>query len=448
MLPRMARSRRRRGASRWQAVRRLEAVLESLRGRGRDRFDRRDPERGPRPRQLDLRRNGRLFDRLAALDFAYLLSLDFAAGQETLRLLLPQSVLGRAQNGHGFWRDEDGTPLAFLDATFDRVLAALAQGDPGLQAGAVRRGRNHLLQRLENRLVAGMFDDELLLEDDGRPLLGIELLRGRTVATRDFLRGLLLAGWMDDFDRRQACMALHRRTFAGDPLQIAGGRTFVVRPDLLAGVGIVDPGRGEFAPEDLARLQDIGVIAREDRLYERPEFEQAYFRLLAGEGVCDDLALIWIGARHGEDAFLGAFVMDAVDTYDKYLWSFRPGGVDGRLAGLLQERWRERYGEPLVRDEEILGVIRFAAKLNHPACLLSSSHRRLIQTERGSKVPTLLNHWRFVQGDPVFEIELGYSRFPSAKFYDIAHKRLQMLQIDVPPAAFVARPSSGRPRVR
>ena len=67
-------------------------MLESLRGRGRDRFDRRDPERGPRPRLLDLRRNGRLFDRLAALDFAYLLSLDFAAGQETLRLLLPQSV--------------------------------------------------------------------------------------------------------------------------------------------------------------------------------------------------------------------------------------------------------------------------------------------------------------------------------------------------------------------
>ena len=393
---------------------------------------------------MDLQRQGRLFDRLAALDFEYLLSLDFAARQDTLRLLLPQSVLGRAQNGHGFWRDEDGAPLAFRDATFDRVLGALEQLDPQLKAPLVRRERNQLLQRLEHHLTAHMFEPEILLEIDGEPLLGVELLRGRVAETRAFLRGLLLAGWMDDLERRRACMAFHRRTFAGDPLEISGGKTFVVQPDLLAAVGIVDPGRSEFEPEDIARLIGLGVIQATDRLYTRPQYEQAYFRLQAGEGVCDDLALIWIGANHGEDAYLGAFVMDAVDTYDKFLWEFRPGGVDGRLAGLLQSRWQERYGEPLVRDEEILGVIRFAAKLNHPACLLSSSHRRFIQTEEGSKVPTLLNHWRFVQGDPVFEIDLGYSRFPSSKFYDIAHKRLQMLQVDVPEVDFVVRPQRRR----
>ena len=80
---------------------------------------------------------------------------------------------------------------------------------------------------------------------------------------------------------------------------------------------------------------------REGEVWSYPRYDQAYFRRCMGDGVCDDLALIGIGAHHGYDAMLGAFVMDAVDTYDKFLWRFRPGGVDGRLAAALQDRWRE-----------------------------------------------------------------------------------------------------------
>jgi len=443
----MGRKRDRRRRSRLQAVRRIEAILDAVRGRGREDFDRRDPERGPRPRRLDLRRDGRLFDRLAALDFEYLMSLDFSAGPDTLRLLLPQSVLGRAQNGHGFWRNERGEPLVFRDATFDRVLTALEQVDPGLTAPAVRQERNRRLDRLRDFLLAHMFDAELPLEDAGRPLLGVELLRGHRVDTRTFLHGLVLAGWMDDWDQRRMCLSFHRTGFDGQPLRIGGGRTYVVRPDLLAAVGIVDPGRGEFTPVDIARLQDLGVIAHDpdpDRTYGRPGWEQAYFRLDRHEGVCDDLALIHCGARYGWDAMLGAFVMDAVDTYDKFLWTFHAGGFDGRLAGAVQRRWQERFGEPLVTGEEILDVIRFAAKLNAPECLLSSSHRRFIQTEHGSRVPTLLNHRRLIDGEPLYDIELGYNRFPAQKFYPIAWRRLRSAGLAVPEPTFLAGPGARR----
>lgn len=441
----MARRRRhQRRDRRLQAVRRIESILDAVRGRDRENLDRRDPERGPRPRLLDVQRDGRLFDRLAALDFEYLLSRNLAADASTLRLLLPQSVLGRAQNGHGFWQDEQGVPLVFRDATFDRVLTALERLDPGLQAPRVRRERNQRLEALGEHLLAHVEAQTLPLEVAGEPLLGVDFLRGERVQTRDFLRGLLLAGWMDDLDRRRQCMAYHRRTFAGDPLELGGGRNHVVRPDLLQAVGIVDPGRGEFAPEDIARLVEMGVICPEDREYSRPQYEQAFFRERAGEGVCDDLALMWIGARHGRDAYLGAFLMDAVDTYDKFLWTFRPGGFDGRLAGRLAARWQARRGEPLVSDREILDVIRFGAKLNHPPAPLSSSHRRFLQTETGSKVPTLLNHWRFLQGDPVYDIELGYARFPSRKFYDVARKRFEILEIDIPPTSWVSAPRRRR----
>ncbi len=419
----------RRRSKRGHAVRRIEAILDAARGRGREDFDRRDPERGPRPRLMDLKRDGRLFDRLAALDFEYLLSLDFSAGAETLRLLLPQSVLGRAQNGHGFWRNETGEPLVFREATFDRVLAALETSDPGLTARHVRGERGARLQALATFLEKNLFTEELELG----PLLGVELLRGRTVKTRDFLRGLLLAGWMDDYDQRRMCMSRYRKCFDGSPLEIGGGKTYIVQPELLTAVGIADPGRGEFAPEDIAHLQSLGVIMRDDdREFTRSTYEQMFFRLRRQDGVCDDLALIWVAAKHGFDAMLGAFVMDAVDTYDKFLWTFRAGGFDGRLAHSLQEAWRARHGEPLVRGEEILDLIHFAAKLNTPPAPLSSSHRRFIQTERGSKVPTLLNHWRFVHGDPIYDIELGYNRYPARKFYEIAWKRLRSAKLAVP----------------
>jgi len=440
-----SRNRRRSKVSRLQAARRIEALLDAASGRGQDDYDRRDPDRrGPRPRYLDIERNGQLFNRLAALDFEYLLSLPFSADAATLRLLLPQSVHGRAQNGHGFWRDEAGAPLVFRDATFDRILTALEPMDPELRADRVRRERGARLDELGRWLLANLDQDELLLEIDGRPLMGVELLRGQTVETRGFLRGLLMAGWMDDLDQRRMCMSHHRRTFEGDELAIGGGKTYVIRPELLDAVGIVDGGRGEFAPEDIQRLVDVGVIVTEDREYSRPGYEQMYFRQRAGEGVCDDLGLIWIGAVHGWSAYLGAFVMDAVDTYDKFLWHFRPGGVDGRMAGEIQAAWRARYGEDLVAGLEILDVIRFAAKANDPQVFLSSSHRRFIQTEMGSKTPTLFNHWRFIEGRALYDIELGYSRFPSRTFYDIARQRLSMLEVAVAEPRFIERGKRGR----
>jgi len=134
------RRRHQRRHRRHQAVRRIESILDAVRGRDRDDLDRRQPERGPRPRLLDVERDGRLFDRLAALDFEYLLARNFAAGLDTLRLLLPQSVLGRAQNGHGFWQDEHGTPLAFRDATANTLNIALGATTSRLDLNAQMLG--------------------------------------------------------------------------------------------------------------------------------------------------------------------------------------------------------------------------------------------------------------------------------------------------------------------
>lgn len=423
--------RRRRGRKQ-AAAKRVEDLLDQVSGRNDDQRDQRRESRWLGFRTLDLNRHRELFDRLVALDFDYLFAQRFAARPQVLADLLPQSVLGRAQNGHGWFTDEFGTALRFPDATFDRILTVLERGDPNLQGHRVRRRRGDMLRGFGTWLMERLTDPELELVGPDGPLFGIEFLAGGPVETRPFLIGLVLAGCMDDWSYRQATMYQHKRTFTGYPFHLGGGEILIVDRQKFELCGLGDPGATVFDDEQLRTLRHLGVLCSNRHAdYSFPDHDQAFFRRQAGDGVCDDLALLWIGARHGYSALLGAFVMDAIDTYDKYLLKLTWGGYDGHLAARIQRWFSEREEQPLVDDREILDLIHFAAKRNDPPIPMSSSHRRLIQIEKHSPVPTLLNHWRFLQGEPLYDIKLGYSRLPASQFYDVAWRRFAACSIDV-----------------
>jgi len=439
--------RRQRRARQRSVLERIDALLARSRGAAvSPAFDRRRDDRPPPGRYLTIKGNGDLFERLVILDFEYLLAQTFAADTGTLRVLLPQSVLGRAQNGHGWFRDPDGTPLVFPEATFDRILTVLEKTDPGLSGEAVRKERGARLEAVRAHVLAHLDRDQMPLQTGGRPLLGVDFLAEQLVDTRAFLTGMVLAGLMDDWKHREMTLSYLPLTFAGEPLILGGGDIYVARPDRLAQLGILDAGRGEFGEREIEHLRMLNVILPDapDREYTFGEVDQVYFRRRRGEGVCDDLALIHVAARHGFDALLGAFVMDGIDTYDKYIWRFAGEGFDTRLARAIQAGWRERHDEPVVSSEAVLQLIHFAAKANDPPAPLSSSHRRFIQIEAGARVPTLLNHWRFTQGDPVYDIELGYARYPSRTFYAAALRRVQKAELSVPEPDYIER----RPRRR
>jgi len=430
---------------RQETASRLEALLGQSRGQADDSRDhRRDDRRWLGYRTLDLQRHSELFAGLAVLDFDYLMGQRFAAGLTTLGDLLPQSVVGRAQNGHGWFTDEFGTALRFPDATFERVLSVLESADPNLRAAAVRRRRTDMLQGFGTWIMQRLDQPQLELVIDGRPLFGLEFLAERPVETRAFLKGLVLAGHMDDWPLREASMLQHRRTFGGMPYQIGGGEILIVDSERFEAVGLGDTGQSVLDNDQLRTLRDLGVICHDPRRdYHFPEHDQAFFRRRLGDGVCDDLALILTGARHGLSGMLGAFVMDAIDTYDKYLADLTWGGYDGWLGREVQRAFAQREGRPLVGDEEILDLIHFAAKRNDPPINLSSSHRRLIQYEKGATTPTVLNHWRFLQGEPLDDIQLGFSRVPGRLFYNVARDRLLAVGHQVPEPVYLKR--KGRP---
>jgi len=429
------------------AAERVEALLNSAHGHADDSRDHRRPDKQwTGYRTLDVKRDSELFAGLVALDFDYLMGLHFAAGPRTLMDLLPQSVVGRAQNGHGWFSDEYGTSLRFPDATFERVLSVLEKSDANLRAETVRRRRTAMLHGFGDWLLDNLERPELDLVTADGPLLGVEFLAGRARDTRAFLAGMVLAGHMDDWSFRATSMLRHKRTFGGLPYQIGGGEILVVDRGRFALLGLGDTGQSVFTDDHLSELSDLGVVVADPEGEHRfPARDQAFFRRRLGDGVCDDLALILVGARYGLDGMLGAFVMDALDTYDKFLLELTWGGYDSRLAREIQARFLAREGRPLVGDDEILDLIHFAAKRNDPPMPLSSSHRRLIQYEKHATTPTVLNHWRFLQGEPLDDIRLGFNRMPAREFYAAARDRLAAVGIDVPEPTWLA-PHKGRDR--
>ncbi len=417
---------------------RVESLLDQVKKSKAPVKEQRPGKNWPGQRTLSVVRDRDLFEALVTLDFDFLLSQPFSASSAQLADLLPQSVVGRALNGHGFFTDDFGTPLCFPEATFERILSVLERSNPSLKAHLVRQRRGEMLRRFGDWVQRNIEEEEVELVRGGQPIFGIDFLAGQKVVMREFLSGMVLAGFMDDWSYRSNALRHHKRTFEGMPFHMGGGDIMIIDAASFEMVGLGDTGARVFMDDQLRTLKDIGVICRDRHgEYSFPTYDQAYFRRQLGDGVCDDLAIIYIGAKYGFSAMLGAFVMDAIDTYDKYLLDLTWGGFDTHLAGRIQKFFLQTEDEPLVWDDAIFDLIHFAAKRNDPPINLSSSHRRLIQIEKGSSVPTVLNHWRFLQGEPVFDIKLGFARIPGRDFYKVAWQRLKTVGLAVPDPVFI-----------
>lgn len=412
------------------AVDKVMAAFNRLSGQTDDRFDKPRPTANLKDvRQVSVDQEKSLFHRCVEYDFDYLMGLKFAASREALQYLLPQSVLGRARQGHGGFIDPDGMALKFTDASFDHICTILEAQAPQLSSLKVRGERNRQIERLSVHLLKHLGQPQLPLEDSEGPLWGVEFLAGREVATEPFLKGMVLAARMDEWAYRLRLLNRATLSFAGELLELGGGDCLIVKRESFSRANLGDCGARVFEASELAALERAGVIAEPALTRSYPAYDQVYFRRCDGLGVSDDLALLYLGQRYGPDAMLGGFVMDAVDSYDKFLLRFSPGGMDARLATKLMTAWQSTFGLPLVQPAEVEALIRFAAKRNTPATLLSSSHRRLIQYEPGAKLPTLLHHQAFLEGRPLSPIKLGFARVPSTDFYTVAQARFAALGV-------------------
>jgi hypothetical protein len=362
------------------------------------------------------------FRRLAQADLESMVSkVDLALEPDIWRILLVQSVVGHAQNGHCLFAEGENYKLA----TISDVIAAA-----GLNVQATKERRQGLINDVY-QWVERAFDNKAnRLVLNNKPLLGANFLRNYHVDIESTLKGMVLAGFMDNYQARADTVSHYETTISGRPLVIGGGETFLINAKRLAQTGIDYDflATHEHNEKALDLLRDLGVIVKKRGRQRR--IKSAYIRRMEGAGTSDDLAFIMVGKLYGREdieagtsAMLGAFVVDAVDTYDKCVLHPINGGFDEALGQYIQDEWQARHGEPLVKHEDIMRVIYYAAKLNDPKTRVSSSHRYLVQHINEVPKPTIINHIEHHRGNSVPKYPVGFARKPSTTLYRNANVR-------------------------
>lgn len=339
-----------------------------------------------------------------------------------LTVLLVQSILGHAQNGHCEFGGNK-----YPHATIPDVIRAA-----GLDTSQIKEIRQQLINDVytwANLALSSKPPARLVL--GGHPLLGVGMLRNYHIEPVEVLRGMVLAGFMDNYTYRQETVQCKPKTINGFDLIIGGGETYLVNvPQLyLAGLDFEFLANRAHDEKSLEYLRELEIIV--DKLGK--DVECAYIRRKEGLGTSDDLAFIMIGLKYGQierelgiSAMLGAFVCDAVDTYDKCVRYPIQGGFDEALALYIQDAWRNEQGQLLVSTPEIHDVIYYSAKANNPKVSVSSSHRRFIEFSDAQELrPTIQAHIDFVEGNEPEEFMLGFEKTASGSFYQRARKRAE-----------------------
>ena len=333
--------------------------------------------------------------------------------------LVVQSVLGHAQSGHKTFRHEN---VSYPDATLPDIIAAA-----GMDVVATKTIRQNLIDDVFEWVELakkGQVDNFTL---KGRPLLGVNFLRKYRIDPEYALKGMVLAACMDNFGWRMKTIERYPLTIENQPLLIGGGEMYPVIKDKVLEwniLGIDKLAHEEFTEDDINFFKQEGIIVDE----EYPGAEPAYIRRKIGEGTSDDTAFILVGLFYqnagkiaSQSAFLGAFIVDGVDTYDKCVLNPLAGGYDERIGINLMN---ELPG--IVSDEDITTLIYYSVKQNGPR-VVSSSHKRLveIQTKLKSRKPTLLHHLHFLETGDLETYKVGFEQMPSWAFYTAVDKRIR-----------------------
>jgi len=332
--------------------------------------------------------------------------------------LLVQSVLGHAQNGHRAFH-EGG--MRYPSATISDIIEAA-----DLDVGKIKTLRQNLIDQVFEWVELAKKDKTNRLVVGEHPLLGIEFLRGYQIEPEYLLKGMVLAGTMDNYTWRETTVAKYEgKTIHGFPLRIGGGETFLVDPHNLEQKPffLEDLAYQETSAEKIAEFKAKGVITTEDN----PRAEVAYIRRKKGPGTSDDTAFILMGEMYKKDgwmkslsAFLGGFIVDGIDTYDKCTARPVEGGYDEKIGVEIRAALPS-----LVSDDEITTLIYYSAKGNGEN-LVSSSHKRLIQVVPNAdpRIPTLLHHHKFLDTGKYAPFRVGFERMSSSQFYHAVTERI------------------------
>lgn len=358
---------------------------------------------------------------------AHLIRLDYEAmferfslrtSYEAEKLILMQSVPGHASEGHGLF---GGTGLRYVNTTMDDIVLALKQ-----KPTEIKEKRQKIVDDIIyfiDKAIEGKL--EYLVNKEGKPLLGMEMFTDMKIKDdKTFLIGSYLASVMDNYE-------IWRKKIAQKyGLEIGGGKCCAInmKKMILHGEDFDTLSQEEHDEEKFKYLRNLGIISKKKRRKSTKEWQNGYVRQKKGRGVSDDAALLMSGLLYpGKDpcsAALGVYVVDLIDTLDKYIPYIDEGGVDETAGPRIKSS-----GQISLNEDEIIKVVHLFAivpRKKMPDC----SQRYFLEIDQDVDQTALESHLKYLQGKPYKEMKIGSrssTRILNTTLYDRIGERLRTL---------------------
>jgi hypothetical protein len=336
-----------------------------------------------------------------------------AVNEDVARLLFIQSIEGRAHNGAGSFLKR-----RYVNTTIEDIVEAL-----NLDSMKIRKDRQLLIDEIEDfaKNICSDNDRVLLVNRQGKPLLGLKILTDQFFNSRDIIKGLILGGFRDNPEARHSTEDAYN-------IKIGHGRLYTVDIDVMEQMGLdAEILAHEEHGGEIQEFRKQGLIVDVDAGTDLQKFRYMYIRDEIGPGASDDSAFIASAVLYGLDVAMGVFLSDAIDTLEKYAVEFRDR--DGELARELQEMF-----PCIAPTEEQMQELIFISAIPEgmEEEVPDSSLRYLLMIDQPTGECALQNHIRFVESTPYHSMLLGFGRIPSYRFYGYIRERLLKIKKPIP----------------
>lgn len=371
-----------------------------------------------RPDEPAARRSSRLAVPRPGVPPAVLIREDFEKLQastllrtsaEVEQLILMQSIEGHAHEGHGAFRGR-----RFVNLTMDDTVRAL-----GFDPAAITAARQQLIDEVVTwamKALDGKAPDRLV-DESGYPLFDVSSLRTLRVDPAEVLRGLYLGGLRDNSEVREPVEEKYG-------VKIGGGACYLVNVDVMEQLGLDGEqlSHGEYQPR-LDEFREKGLIVD----YGDPGFDPdraryMYIRHRRGGGTSDDAAIVACGLLWGLGAALGAFLADAIDTFEKYVPHYFD--QDDELAAMIAEARPE-----LAKQDEVELLTYLCAVPEGAPPVPDCSLRHMLMVDRAVDQTPLEGHLLFIQGLPYAPSVISFEQVPNTDFYTYITDRVKKAKV-------------------
>ncbi len=313
-----------------------------------------------------------------------------------------QSLTGRAHEGHGTFAGR-----RYVDTTEDDVARALDR-KPERVAG-LRQSLIDDVAAYAERVLSGARPRRLLNAVD-EPLFGFSPFRFMEFDPLEVLAGIYLGGMRDTLETRLAAERHYR-------VNIGGGQLFFVDMDVMRQLGLDGEqlARGEHG-DDLEEFRRVGLITDVQPTPDN-QVSYMYVRHHRGPGASDDSAISLAGRLYGPGAAAGVFLVDVIDTLEKYVPTDRYGDQDAVLARSIAARCPELpVGPDDARDLTYLSM----GSDEVP----DSSLRHQLRVDRLVDQCAAETYLLYAQGHPFAPTGLGHKKLPTDRFFGELDRRL------------------------